>query len=122
MSMSSVRSTGSWQNPVRWRSWVDGVGIRSDPRTQRRVFDHILRSCAMLAAESFPSIAGLPLRVLDSLAKTPDAGIPVLHWFTGTAKQAEAAVETGCWFSVGTEMMRIPRSRELLVWSPPSGS
>jgi TatD DNase family protein len=105
--------------------FVGEVGLDGSRRfaasreTQRRVFDHILRSCAdaggrVLSIHSRSAVAA----VLDSLEAAPEAGIPVLHWFTGTARQAEAAVEAGCWFSVGPGMLQTPKSRELLRLVP----
>lgn len=86
---------------------------------QRRVFDHILRSCADVGGRvlSIHSRSAAAV-VLSSLAKAPGAGIPILHWFTGTAKQAEDAVEAGCWFSVGPGMLQTPKSRELVGLIP----
>lgn len=105
--------------------FVGEVGLDGSRRfaasreTQRRVFDHILRSCAdaggrVLSIHSRSAVAA----VLDSLEAAPEAGIPVLHWFTGTARQAEAAVEAGCWFSVGPGMLQTPKSREILRLLP----
>jgi TatD DNase family protein len=55
---------------------------------------------------------------LDALRAQPDAGIPVLHWFTGTVRQAETAVEQGCWFSIGTSMLKSATGRELVAMLP----
>jgi TatD DNase family protein len=105
--------------------FVGEVGLDGSRRfaatreTQRRVFDHVLRSCADVGGRvlSIHSRSAVVV-VLDSLEKAPDAGIPVLHWFTGTAKQAETAVEAGCWFSVGPGMLQTPKGRELVGLVP----
>ena len=56
--------------------------------------------------------------VLDFLAKAPDAGVPVLHWFSGTGRQLDRAVALGCWFSVGPAMLRSKRGAELAAAMP----
>jgi TatD DNase family protein len=43
-------------------------------------------------------------RLLDLLATEPKAGRPILHWFTGSAREVARASEMGCWFSVGPAM------------------
>ncbi|GGB77642.1 hypothetical protein GCM10011607_42240 [Shewanella inventionis] len=39
--------------------------------------------------------------VLELLRLFPDHGVPVLHWFTGTASELKTAIGQGCWFSIG---------------------
>jgi TatD DNase family protein len=56
--------------------------------------------------------------VLDALERQPGAGISVLHWFSGTRKQLDRAVELGCWFSVGPAMVRGMKGRQLLASMP----
>lgn len=105
--------------------FVGEVGLDGSRRfagtrdTQQRVFARILRSCAEAGGRviSIHSRSAAPA-VLESLAKVPDAGIPVLHWFTGTPMQAHNAVEAGCWFSVGAEMLQTPKGRELVGLVP----
>ena len=62
-------------------------------------------------------------RVLDIIEKHPSSGINVLHWFSGTLKELDRAIELGCWFSLGPAMLnskswegiakKIPLSRVL---------
>lgn len=99
---------------------LDGSSRFAQSRTaQAEVFTHILRSCAdaggrVLSVHS----RGAVRAVLDALRTQPDAGIPVLHWFAGTVRQAEAAVEEGCWFSIGTSMLSSAKGRELVATLP----
>lgn len=51
--------------------------------------------------------------VLDALESKPGAGLPILHWFSGSARELARAVELGCWFSVGPGMLRGEKGREL---------
>jgi TatD DNase family protein len=56
--------------------------------------------------------------VLDALAHHPEAGIPVLHWFSGTKAELERAKDMGCWFSIGPAMLKSKHGRELIRFMP----
>lgn len=56
--------------------------------------------------------------VLESLRRHPEAGVPVLHWFSGTSSELTAALNQGCWFSVGPAMLRSKKGRELTSRMP----
>lgn len=56
--------------------------------------------------------------VLQSLRQHPDAGVPVLHWFSGSSSELAAAMNQGCWFSVGPAMLRSKKGRELTARMP----
>jgi len=105
--------------------WVGEIGLdgSSDHKAswpvQVRVFEHILRSCAS-AGGRLMSIhsRGAAGRVLDSLRRFPNAGVPVLHWFSGTAAELSAAIDFGCWFSVGLPMFQSKKGRAILSRIP----
>ena len=86
---------------------------------QREVFDFILkvagnRGGKVLTIHSRRAATA----VLDSLQRHPDAGIPILHWFSGSAGELRRAISLGCWFSVGPAMLRTARGRELASLMP----
>jgi TatD DNase family protein len=56
--------------------------------------------------------------VLASLKRYADAGVPVLHWFSGSPSDLDAAIRQGCWFSVGPAMLRSKKGRELTSRMP----
>ncbi len=56
--------------------------------------------------------------VLDLLEAKPDAGLPILHWFSGSVRELARAVDLGCWFSVGPGMLRGDKGRELAKRMP----
>ncbi|WP_081284862.1 Qat anti-phage system TatD family nuclease QatD [Tritonibacter mobilis] len=74
---------------------------------QKEVFQSILQMCSKHSEHIF-SIhsrhAASP--VLDHLERYLGRGIPVLHWFTGSEKELDRAIELGCWFSVGEPMLK----------------
>lgn len=57
-------------------------------------------------------------RVLSLIEKYNRDSIPVLHWFSGTLKEANYAVDLGCWFSVGPAMASGSKGRALLKVLP----
>jgi TatD DNase family protein len=52
-------------------------------------------------------------RVLDILEKYPKAGVPILHWFSGTVGELRRAIDLGCWFSVGPAMLAARKGCDL---------
>jgi len=111
-------------------SYVGEVGLDGSPEykqhweDQLAVFNHILARCC----EQRGRVVSIHSRraakpVLDTISKYPDLGVPVLHWFSGSVRELDRAIEMGCWFSVGPAMMnsekglglvrRMPRDRVL---------
>ncbi|MFC5316312.1 Qat anti-phage system TatD family nuclease QatD [Azospirillum rugosum] len=105
--------------------YVGEVGLDGGPeckahwREQIRVFEHVLRA----AAREGGRIISIHSRraageVLEALARHPDAGVPVLHWFSGSKAELERAIALGCWFSVGPAMLAGKRGRDLVAAMP----
>tara|TARA_R110000868_G_scaffold199827_1_gene446923 strand:+ start:168 stop:929 length:762 start_codon:yes stop_codon:yes gene_type:complete len=69
---------------------------------QTQVFAAAVKRCHDMGgrALSIHSRQAVP-EVLAVLSEFPNHGIPVLHWFTGTASELKAAAGQGCWFSIG---------------------
>lgn len=110
--------------------FIGEIGLDGSPRfrssfsLQEEIFVDTIAECERQGGRimSIHSRAAAP-RVLDILEKYPSAGIPILHWFSGTVRELSLAVELGCWFSVGPAMLagqtgrtltqKIPRERLL---------
>ncbi len=56
---------------------------------------------------------GATSTVLDQIARYPAAGKVILHWFSGTQKELERAIELGCWFSIGPAMLASEKGQQL---------
>lgn len=106
-------------------AYVGEVGIDGSPAhlaslpLQERTFRTILKHCSdrggrILSIHS----RGAAGRVIDCLAESPGAGIPILHWFSGSIAELERAIALGAWFSVGPAMMRSERGRLLVGRMP----
>lgn len=96
-----------------------GPGYGQHAAIQSKVLDTILR----LSATSGGRIMSIHSRravdeTLDRLAANPDAGTPILHWFSGTTAQLRRAIDIGCWFSVGPAMLRGEKGRTLAKAMP----
>jgi len=105
--------------------YVGEVGLDGAPEfkshwnDQVEVFERILAACSNAGGK----ILSLHSRrasknVLSRLAEHPSAGIPILHWFSGTVKEVDKAVEQGCWFSVGPAMLGSSKGRALVDRMP----
>lgn len=100
--------------------YVGEIGLDGGPEfkqhwaSQLEVFNHILRACS-LAGGRIMSIHSrrAASAVLSCLEAHPNAGVSVLHWFSGTRKELDRAVELGCWFSVGPAMLSSENGRKL---------
>lgn len=93
--------------------YVGEVGLDGSPQyrqhssVQTRVFSAVLKATARAGGR----VVSVHSRraatdVLDLLAANPDAGTPVLHWFTGSRAELARAVDQGCFFSVGPGMLK----------------
>lgn len=99
---------------------LDGANeYRAHWDVQISVFDHILSRCAAVGGR----IMSIHSRratsaVLERLESFKSAGTPVLHWYSGTQRQLDRAIELGCWFSVGPAMLLSAKGRDLVSRMP----
>ena len=105
--------------------FVGEIGLDGSPEyrqywnDQVMVFDHVLTACR----EAGGRVMSIHSRraskaVIDQLEGCPDAGTPVLHWFSGSLRDLDRAVDLGCWFSVGPAMLRTEKGRDLTARMP----
>lgn len=105
--------------------YVGEVGLDGGPdckpfwNDQLDVFHDVLEHCS----RSGGKILSIHSRratseVLRCLQRYPSAGVPILHWFSGSHKELREAIELGCWFSVGPAMLASAKSREQIATMP----
>jgi len=99
---------------------LDGSGRhRGSFGIQVSIFDELLEECAVQGGRIISIHSrGAVKQVLDLLDKHPDAGTPVLHWFSGTKVELARAVERGCWFSFGPAGAVSKAGRDILSLIP----
>lgn len=91
---------------------VGEIGLDGSPEyrphqaDQLRVLDRTLEACTRHGGRwiSLHSRRAASA-VLGRLAAHPDAGVVVMHWFSGTRDELAQALMAGCWFSVGLPML-----------------
>jgi TatD DNase family protein len=92
--------------------YVGEIGLDGAPefkghwRSQLKVFEHVLAKCRdsggrVMSIHSRRASAA----VLDRIEEYQGAGIPILHWFSGSLRDLDRAIGLGCWFSVGPAML-----------------
>lgn len=105
--------------------YVGEIGLDGAPEfkihwdDQLAVFDYILRACTREGGRkmSIHSRRATPA-VLDRLEAFPNAGVPILHWFSGSRGDLDRAISLKCWFSVGPVMLLGAKSRDLVSYMP----
>lgn len=106
--------------------YIGEVGLDGSPdcrtfwQDQIEVFDHILASCTKIGGRILTIHSrAAATEVLDTLERHPGYGVAILHWFSGTQRELNRAVEMGCWFSVGGAMLQSNKGRTLTACMPP---
>lgn len=105
--------------------YVGEVGLdgsrphRSTLDQQGGILSTILGLCARDGGKTISLHSrGATSLLLDVLESEPLAGRPVLHWFSGTERETSRASEMGCWFSVGSPMLRSEKGRRNIKRMP----
>jgi TatD DNase family protein len=105
--------------------YVGEIGLDGTPelRThwldQTHVFDHILSACEAAGGKIMTIHSRRAATdVLDRLEAHPRAGVPILHWYSGSQRELARAVSIGCWFSVGPAMLVGEKGRKLVAKMP----
>lgn len=105
--------------------YVGEIGLDGGPELkaywadQTYVFERILSACKsaggrIMTIHSRRAAAA----VLDRLEQRPNAGIPILHWYSGGHRDLKRAIDLGCWFSVGPAMLAGEKGREVVSRLP----
>jgi TatD DNase family protein len=99
---------------------LDGSArFRSSLPLQEMIFKAALDGCQAGGGKVMSIHSrGAERLVLEYLRGRPDAGTPVLHWFSGSLLQLKIAADQGCWFSVGPAMLRGEKGRALVAAMP----
>ncbi|WP_332747684.1 Qat anti-phage system TatD family nuclease QatD [Hydrogenophaga sp.] len=106
-------------------TFIGEIGMDGSPRfrsslsVQEPIFRAALSECGLHPGKVMSIHSrGAERRVVELLATTAHAGIPLLHWFSGALAELENAVRIGCWFSVGPVMLEGEKGRALVARIP----
>lgn len=104
---------------------VGEVGLDGSARfkahlsTQTRIFEAVIEECAGLGGRVLSIHSRQAVKqVLAVLKAHPGYGTAVLHWFSGTTAELKAAIDEGCWFSVGPAMLATAGGQRLVAMMP----
>lgn len=88
-------------------------------KVQLDVFSSILGKCTSFGGRilSLHSRSAASM-VIEQLKKSPDAGVPVFHWFSGTESELRSALQIKAWFSVGPTMLKSSKGKSLVSKIP----
>ncbi len=95
--------------------YIGEIGLDASPQyyrsfqAQRETFAAVLQACVRSAPKVLSIHCVRAHRELFRLLEahwSPDAGTPVLHWFSGGPAEARRAINLGCWFSINPAMGR----------------
>jgi len=86
---------------------------------QQKAFTTIIKECERLGGKILSIHSrGAVTTVIEHLNIPKRKSTPVLHWFTGTLKEANKAINIGCWFSVNPPMLNSKKGRSLIQLIP----
>ncbi len=101
------------------------VGIDGSQRAKKTIseqiefFDEVVHTAAVYGGKVLSIHSrGAVKEVLRILGKYEGEFIPVLHWFTGSIKDAEKAIKIGCWFSVNPNMCLTATGKKVIGCIP----
>lgn len=108
--------------------YVGEVGLDAGPghyrsfEAQKRVFARVLDLCEA-AGDKVLSVhsvrAATPVLDLVERVLPRTRGAVVMHWFSGSVREAERAVALGCYFSVNQRMFASENGRRIVSALPP---
>ncbi|WP_028524501.1 Qat anti-phage system TatD family nuclease QatD [Runella limosa] len=116
-----------WEQYLPQAKFIGEIGLDAGPgyykslERQIAIFEQIIRQCAkqggkVLTIHSIRS-ASQVLNIIEK-NKLLENNNAVLHWFSGSIREAKRAIDMGCYFSINLEMLSNPRNVELLKMIP----
>ena len=105
--------------------YVGEIGLDGSPQNsssrimQKHIFENVLSETSrvggrVLSIHSRRAVS----EVLTILRAYPKAGIPILHWFSGSMSELNDAVNLGCYFSVNALMATSEKGAKLISLMP----
>ena len=102
------------------------IGIDGSQRAKQSLpeqiefFDEVIHTAAVHGGKVLSIHSRRAVKeVLQILEKYKGEYDPILHWFTGSVKDAQKAVELGCWFSVNPNMCFTSSGKKVIECIPP---
>jgi len=99
---------------------IDGsIQNESSLGLQEKAFATIIKECERLGGKILSIHSrGAVATVIEHLNIPNRKSTPVLHWFAGTLKEIDKAINIGCWFSVNSPMLNSKKGHSLIQLIP----
>lgn len=110
---------------MRSSRFLGEIGIDGSQRAKQSLseqiefFDEVVHTAAVHEGKVLSIHSrGAVKEVLQILEKYEGEYLPILHWFTGSVKDAEKAIKLGCWFSVNPNMCYTASGKKVISCIP----
>ena len=110
---------------MRSSRFLGEIGIDGSKRAKQSLseqiefFDEVVHTAAVHGGKVLSiHYRGAVKEVLQILEKYEGEYVPILHWFTGSVKDAEKAIKLGCWFSVNPNMCYTASGKKVISCIP----
>lgn len=110
---------------MRYVRFLGEIGIDGSPRAKQSIpeqiefFDEVIHTASVYGRKILSIHSrGAVKEVLNILGKYKGDYVPVLHWFTGSVKDAEKAIGLGCWFSINPHMCFTATGKRVICCIP----
>ncbi|KIY20662.1 Qat anti-phage system TatD family nuclease QatD [Mesobacillus subterraneus] len=106
---------------VKTSRYIGEVGLdftKGVDQEQIEVFEEIMRACEQHNGKIISVHSRRAAdEVMDIIGESKDNGI-ILHWFSGTMKQLDRAINLGYYFSINTNILNSKKGREVVKRIP----
>ena len=110
---------------MRSTRFLGEIGIDGSQRAKQSLseqiefFDEVVHTAAVYGGKVLSIHSrGAVKEVLQILEKYEGEYVPILHWFTGSVRDAKKAIKLGCWFSVNPNMCFTSSGKEVIDCIP----
>ena len=110
---------------MRSSRFLGEIGIDGSKRAKQSLseqiefFDEVVHTAAVHGGKVLSIHSrGAVKEVLQILEKYEGEYVPILHWFTGSVKDAEKAIKLGYWFSVNPNMCYTASGKKVISCIP----
>lgn len=82
---------------------------------QGEIFEKVIAECNSQGNKIISIHSrGAVKEVLNVLLRYPNCGKPILHWYSGSLKDLKVAIKLGCRFSIGLQMIKSKKGKEII--------
>lgn len=110
---------------IRSTRFLGEIGIDGSQRAKQSLpeqiefFDEVVHTAAVYGGRVLSIHSrGAVKEVLQIIEKYEGECVPILHWFTGSVKDAQKAIKLGCWFSINPQMCLTATGKNIINCIP----